>query len=142
MASVERCSCRKFAIDPCCPRHGIGSRRYIANLAGLVCVVVLGVLAIFTAPANSARHLDPAKLRAAFLCIHRHEGAWNSNTGNGYFGGLQMDVDFERAYGQPFLEMWGHAHRWPAYVQLAVAMRAYKVRGFAPWPNTRRMCGV
>ncbi len=23
------------------------------------------------------------------ICIHQHEGAWNDNTGNSYFGGLQ-----------------------------------------------------
>lgn len=24
------------------------------------------------------------------ICIHAHEGAWNANTGNGYFGGMQF----------------------------------------------------
>lgn len=24
------------------------------------------------------------------LCIHSREGAWNANTGNGYFGGFQF----------------------------------------------------
>src|SRR5574340_828384 len=23
-------------------------------------------------------------------CIHRHEGSWTANTGNGYFGGMQI----------------------------------------------------
>ena len=27
---------------------------------------------------------------AGWLCIHAREGAWNANTGNGYYGGLQM----------------------------------------------------
>ena len=22
------------------------------------------------------------------MCIHSHEGSWNANTGNGYYGGL------------------------------------------------------
>ncbi|HXH87243.1 MAG TPA: hypothetical protein VNI55_01370, partial [Gaiellaceae bacterium] len=35
--------------------------------------------------------LGPSWLVNGFLCIHRYEGAWNANTGNGYFGGLQMD---------------------------------------------------
>ena len=26
------------------------------------------------------------------LCIHRHEGAWNANTGNGYYGGMQFTL--------------------------------------------------
>ena len=27
---------------------------------------------------------------AQAICIHQHEGAWNDNTGNGYFGGAQF----------------------------------------------------
>ena len=30
-------------------------------------------------------------LERAFLCIKAHEGAWGSKTGNGFYGGLQMD---------------------------------------------------
>ena len=29
-------------------------------------------------------------------CIHEHEGAWNANTGNGYYGGLQMTLWFQQ----------------------------------------------
>src|SRR5262245_19100245 len=35
---------------------------------------------------------------AKWECIHNGEGAWNSNTGNGYHGGLQMDYTFQRLY--------------------------------------------
>jgi hypothetical protein len=31
----------------------------------------------------------PGWFTQAALCLHSHEGAWNSNTGNGYYGGLQ-----------------------------------------------------
>jgi hypothetical protein len=24
------------------------------------------------------------------MCVHRHEGPWTANTGNGYFGGMQF----------------------------------------------------
>jgi hypothetical protein len=27
---------------------------------------------------------------AQATCIHQHEGAWNANTGNGYYGGFQF----------------------------------------------------
>src|SRR5438093_1389539 len=27
---------------------------------------------------------------AQALCIHHYEGAWNANTGNGYYGGMQF----------------------------------------------------
>jgi len=78
----------------------------------------------------------------AFMCIHRYEGSWSANTGNGYYGGLQMDWNFMRAYGPEYLRRWGPAHNWPPSVQIEVASRAWKTRGFGPWPNTRRMCGV
>lgn len=37
---------------------------------------------------------------AQAVCIHSHEGAWNDNTGNTYFGGLQFLEDtWKRAGG-------------------------------------------
>jgi hypothetical protein len=77
-----------------------------------------------------------------FLCIHRYEGAWNANTGNGYFGGLQMNRDFMRGYGPELLAKKGTADTWLPLEQIWVAERAWKVRGFQPWPQTARMCGL
>ena len=80
-------------------------------------------------------------------CIHEHEGAWNSNTGNGYWGGLQMDYGFMHTYGPEFIRRYGTADRWPVYAQLIAAERAYHGfagyggRGFSPW-GTRGMCGA
>ena len=91
---------------------------------------------------NGHRPLPPA-LSSAFLCIHRYEGAWDSNTGNGYYGGLQMDRRFQSLYGPEYVERWGTADNWPAWAQLQVAIRAYQSgRGFYPWPNTARACGL
>jgi hypothetical protein len=85
----------------------------------------------------------PASLRDGFLCIHRFEGAWSSNTGNGYYGGLQMDLAFQGLYGGDFLARWGTADNWPVWAQLEAAVRAYQSgRGFGPWPNTARACGL
>lgn len=79
----------------------------------------------------------------AFMCIHSFEGTWDSHTGNGYYGGMQMDMSFQRAYGAEFLNALGTANNWPPFIQMAVAMRAYYGgRGFGPWPNTRLKCGV
>jgi hypothetical protein len=90
-----------------------------------------------------ARPPIPAYLQSAFLCIHHYEGAWTSNTGNGYFGGLQMDVRFQSLYAPDFLGRWGTADNWPAWAQLQAAVRAYRAgRGFYPWPNTARACGL
>jgi hypothetical protein len=85
----------------------------------------------------------PAWLKRAFFCIHRYEAAWNANTGNGYYGGLQMDVSFQAHYGAGYLTRYGTADRWPVWAQVATAARAYRAgRGFWPWPNTARACGL
>jgi hypothetical protein len=82
-------------------------------------------------------------LAQAFLCIHRYEGAWTSNTGNGYYGGLQMDARFMRTYGAAYVQRWGTADNWPSWAQIAAAARAHASgRGFTPWPNTARACGL
>ena len=79
--------------------------------------------------------------KAQWLCIHRGEGSWNANTGNGYYGGLQMDITFQRSYGGDLLRLKGTANHWRPYEQMWVAERAYKSgRGFYPWPNTARAC--
>jgi hypothetical protein len=88
------------------------------------------------AKATSPPHLSQ------FLCIHRYEGAWNANTGNGYFGGLQMNMDFMRGYGPELLADKGTANNWTPLEQIWVAERAVPRRGFNPWPQTARMCGL
>ena len=90
-----------------------------------------------------ARPVVPRYLSSAFLCIHRYEGDWHANTGNGYYGGLQMDLRFQRSYGRDYLHRWGTADNWPAWAQMQTAVRAYRAgRGFWPWPNTARACGL
>jgi len=82
-------------------------------------------------------------LERAFACVHDGEGSWTANTGNSYYGGLQMDLSFQRTYGDWALRAFGTADRWPASVQVATAIRAYTSgRGFYPWPNTARVCGL
>ena len=80
--------------------------------------------------------------RAAWLCIHRHEGPWNDPNAP-YYGGLQMDISFQHAYGADLLRRKGTADKWTPVEQMWVAERAYRSgRGFSPWPNTARACGV
>jgi hypothetical protein len=77
-----------------------------------------------------------------FMCIHHYEGAWNANTGNGYFGGVQMNKGFMAAYGSYLLKTKGTADKWTPLEQIWVAEHAYPSRGFGPWPNTSRSCGL
>jgi hypothetical protein len=97
--------------------------------------------------ARALRQAQNPPRRAAWMCIHRHERdprqGWRTNTGNGYYGGLQMDISFQRTYGRDLLRRKGTANRWAPYEQMWVAERAYRSgRGFHPWPNTARYCGL
>ncbi len=81
--------------------------------------------------------------RRQWLCIHRFEGHWRARTGNGYYGGLQMDIAFQRRYGHWLLRRKGTADKWTPLEQMWVAERAHRSgRGFYPWPNTARFCGL
>lgn len=82
------------------------------------------------------------RLYEKWRCIHEHEGAWNANTGNGYFGGLQMTRWFQQTYGPEFYRRWGTADRWPVWAQLVTAERAWKQEGnYRQW-GTAPMCGL
>ena len=84
---------------------------------------------------------NPPRLRA-WQCIQRHEGAWNDPHAP-YYGGLQMDLTFQRLYGRELLRRKGTADNWTPLEQMWVAERAYfSGRGFYPWPNTARKCGL
>jgi hypothetical protein len=81
-------------------------------------------------------------LERAFLCIHNFEGSW-TDRGGPYYGGLQMDYSFQRSYAPWALRAFGTADNWPVSVQIATAIRAKVAgRGFYPWPNTARYCGL
>lgn len=100
-------------------------------------------LALWRQRAERARRqaANPPRKRA-WLCIHRHEGPWN-DSGAPYYGGLQMDISFQRAYGADLLRRKGTADNWTPLEQMWVAERAYRSgRGFYPWPNTARSCGL
>lgn len=89
-----------------------------------------------------SRVLASGSLTSDWSCIHSHEGSWSANTGNGYYGGLQMDLSFQQAYGAEFLSRWGTADHWPVWAQVTAANRAKRSNGYTPWPNTARMCGL
>jgi hypothetical protein len=79
---------------------------------------------------------------AEWRCIHRWEGSW-TDPNSPYYGGLQMDLAFQRAYGPGLLRHKGTANHWAPYEQMWVAERALKAgRGFHPWPLTARRCGL
>jgi hypothetical protein len=78
---------------------------------------------------------------AQWLCIHHYEAAWN-DVGDPYWGGLQMSVTFQERYGGWLYREKGTADHWTPLEQMWVAEKALHVRGFWPWPNTARFCGL
>ena len=80
--------------------------------------------------------------KSGWLCIHRYEGSW-SDSSDPYWGGLQMDRGFMSTYAPGELLRRGWADRWTALEQMWVAERAHRSgRGYWPWPNTARFCGL
>lgn len=77
----------------------------------------------------------------AFMCIHHYEGSWQDPNAP-YWGGLQMDLTFQRTYGPYPFKHKGTADHWTPLQQIWVAERAVPSRGFNPWPNTARDCGL
>jgi hypothetical protein len=76
-----------------------------------------------------------------WLCIHHYEGSWTDPNAP-YYGGLQMDLEFQETYGADLYRAKGTADHWSPLEQMWVAERAYRTRGFWPWPNTARYCGL
>ena len=85
--------------------------------------------------AKNPPHLD------AWNCIHSYEGSW-SDPDAPYWGGLQMDMNFQSAYGPWLLKHKGTANRWTPLQQIWAGVRAWRVRGFSPWSTTAHACGV
>jgi hypothetical protein len=95
---------------------------------------------------------------AEWQCLYRYEHngqpekgptGWASHTGNGYDGGLQMDIDFQRAHGSRFLFPRGPngpmvtANHWTRWQQMWTGENALREGvTFYAWPNTARFCGI
>ena len=141
------------------PRHRVDAR-LVRRLQRTVwhwqAVLGVGGRTYFKAPLQSTRALRywrrqvrQIARRAAhpphksgWLCIHNHEGGW-SDSGDPYWGGLQMDRGFMRTYAPRDLLRRGWADRWTPLEQMWVAERAHRSgRGYYPWPNTARYCGL
>lgn len=77
-----------------------------------------------------------------WLCIHRFEGSWKDD-GAPFWGGLQMDWSFQTTYGYYLYRLKGTANHWNPIEQMWTAEKAFRAgRGFYPWPNTARYCGL
>ncbi|HEX6247156.1 MAG TPA: ubiquitin-like domain-containing protein [Nocardioidaceae bacterium] len=65
-------------------------------------------------------------------------GNWSINTGNGYYGGLQFNIDTWRAYGGT-----GYPHEHSRETQIAVATRLRDANGgYGAWPHCSQQLGL
>lgn len=66
---------------------------------------------------------------------------WNCQTGNTFYGGIQMNKEFEAGYNPIAKRLWGHSSNWPIAVQKYTADKAYIHRGLTPWPSSHAELG-
>lgn len=67
-------------------------------------------------------------------------GNWSINTGNGYYGGLQMDMTFWRKYGG--LLYAARPDLASKLAQIEVAERGLAVQGWSAWPRCSIRLGL
>ncbi|MFI8854989.1 transglycosylase family protein [Streptomyces sp. 891-h] len=112
------------------------SKRRTAVLTGAGLAAPLALLAA-TAPTASAAPNDGVWDRIA-QC--ESGGNWQTNTGNGYYGGLQFSAGTWRAYGggayAPTADKASKAQ------QIAVATKVQQAQGWGAWPNCSVKAGA
>lgn len=92
---------------------------------------------------QAAQQAPPARSGSVWddLAACESGGNWSINTGNGYYGGLQMDMQFWNTYKAP-----GDPERADLAsrdAQIAAATRARDSgRGYYPWPSCARQLGL
>ncbi|MGW7521558.1 LysM peptidoglycan-binding domain-containing protein [Streptomyces sp. NPDC054796] len=111
-------------------------RRTTAVLTGAGLVAPLALLAA-TATTAAAAPNDGVWDRLA-QC--ESGGNWSTNTGNGYYGGLQFSASTWRAYGggayAPTADKAGKAQ------QIAVATKVQAAQGWGAWPTCSAKAGA
>jgi resuscitation-promoting factor RpfA len=104
---------------------------------GLLRLAVAGAVAVGT-PIALAGNADAAPSSVWDKVAQCESGGnWGTNTGNGYYGGLQFSASTWRAYGGS-----GSAHNASREQQIAVAERVLAAQGWGAWPVCSRKAGA
>jgi resuscitation-promoting factor RpfA len=105
-------------------------RRTLCRMAVAGTVAVGATLALAdTAEAGSGSRWD-------HLARCESSGNWSTNSGNGYYGGLQFSRSTWKAYGGA-----GMPHRASRAQQIKVAERVLRAQGWKAWPACSRKLG-
>lgn len=116
------------------PRHAKPSRRKATTVATGTAMV----LALDLAGASSASAHDRSfNTMLDQLAGCESGGNYSINTGNGYYGAFQFNLQTWRSVGGA-----GYPHQNPPNVQKEMATRLYESRGWGPWPSCSRKLGL
>lgn len=113
------------------------AKRSVETLLSVL-LVMLGVLGLAgRGAAVSGAPAGPPAPDWERIAACESSGRWHINTGNGYHGGLQIDLATWRAYGgdrfAPRADLASRAQ------QIAVGERIVRDRGLSAWPNCARV---
>jgi hypothetical protein len=116
------------------PRHARPSRTKVTTVATSTAAVLALDLA-GAAPASAHDRSFPTMLAELRQC--ESGGNYAINTGNGYYGAYQFNLQTWRSVGGS-----GYPHQNPPSVQDEMATRLYESRGWSPWPSCSRKHGL
>lgn len=100
--------------------------RKTLTMAAITGAIVTGAAALSDATA----HADSRNWDAIAAC--ESSGNWSTNTGNGFYGGLQFTMSTWRAFGGS-----GMPHQASRAEQIRVAENVLRGQGIGAWP----VCG-
>ena len=110
-----------------------------AVIKGLLAAAISGTLAIVPMAMSSATaHADSVNWDAIAQC--ESGGNWSTNTGNGYYGGLQMLGSTWQNYGGG--DFAARADQATRDQQIVVAERIRDDVGYGAWPACTRRLGL
>ncbi|HSA53603.1 MAG TPA: transglycosylase family protein [Yinghuangia sp.] len=112
-------------------RRTVRSSAYL--IAGTVLAMVLG-----TAAAAPAHAVSDATWDRLAMC--ESSGRWSINTGNGYYGGLQiLPSTWNEAGGRTYAAL---PHQATRRQQINIAERILRWQGWDAWPQCSRSLGL
>ncbi|MTD56667.1 LysM peptidoglycan-binding domain-containing protein [Amycolatopsis pithecellobii] len=109
-----------------------GKHRKMSPAARQIARVAVAGLAVGTPLAIAATPAQAASVNWDAIAQCESGGNWNTNTGNGYYGGLQFTQSTWKAYGGT-----GSPQGASRDQQIAVAERVLQGQGIGAWP----VCG-
>ena len=129
-------------------RHATGCSGSPCAALALAALVALGVVYAARqappAPADPANAVPAAPAHTATppgnwdkIAACETGGDWNTDTGNGYYGGLQLNATTWRDYGGQ-----GLPHQASKATQIGVAEKVLAKQGWGAWPVCSRKAGL